>query len=212
MSSREWKIGIMGGTFDPIHTGHLILGECAWEQFNLDRVLFMPSGNPPHKTSREGRATQEQRVEMVRRAVSGNPHFELSCEEIDTEGYNYTSRTLLRLTALHPGTSYFFIMGADSLVNFDTWKDPQIICEHCTILAAVRDHMQEQAFKSEIARVSEEYHADIRPLLVPNIDISSSMIRRWRAEGKSCRYYLPDSVIEYIAEQNLYGQTVPYQA
>ena len=205
MSSREWKIGIMGGTFDPIHTGHLILGECAWEQFNLDRVLFMPSGNPPHKTSREGRATQEQRVEMVRRAVSGNPHFELSCEEIDTEGYNYTSRTLLRLTALHPGTSYFFIMGADSLYHLESWREPQKILSMAVILVAGREGSGIGAsLRSQKEYLENKFDADIRMLRSPVMEISSNDLRRRVREGRSIRYLLPKPVAEYIYENKLY--------
>ena len=90
MADIKHRIGIMGGTFDPIHMGHLILGEKAYEQFRLEKVLFMPSGNPPHKRNRQGRATDEERVEMVRRAITGNPHFELSLTEMHENGYTYT--------------------------------------------------------------------------------------------------------------------------
>ena len=90
MENRRRKVGIMGGTFDPIHLGHLILGEKAYEQLGLDKVWFMPSGNPPHKQNRDGQATDEQRVEMVKRAVSGNSHFGLSLTEMHEEGYTYT--------------------------------------------------------------------------------------------------------------------------
>ena len=93
MECKRKRIGIMGGTFDPIHMGHLILGEKAYEQFSLDQVLFMPAGNPPHKRNRAGRASDEQRVEMVRRAINGNPHFALSLIEMNEEGYTYTYRT-----------------------------------------------------------------------------------------------------------------------
>ena len=88
MEQKRKRVGIMGGTFDPIHIGHLILGEKAYEQLKLDKVLFMPSGNPPHKKNRPGRASDEQRVEMVRRAISMNPHFELSLVEMNEEGYS----------------------------------------------------------------------------------------------------------------------------
>lgn len=98
MENRRKKIGIMGGTFDPIHVGHLILGEKAYEQLGLDKILFMPAGNPPHKPEpRNGRATDEQRTEMVRLAIEGNPHFELSLIEMNAEGFTYTYRTLGKL-------------------------------------------------------------------------------------------------------------------
>ena len=108
------KIGIMGGTFDPIHMGHLILGEQSYEQFQLDKVLFMPSGNPPHKRDRAGRASDNQRVDMVRLAIEDNPHFELSLAEMHETGYTYTYRTLEELKEYNPDTDYYFIIGADS--------------------------------------------------------------------------------------------------
>ena len=125
MCEKRKRVGIMGGTFDPIHIGHLILGETAYEQFDLDQVLFMPAGNPPHKRRRLHRATDEQRSEMVRRAIASNPHFSLSLEEMNEDGFTYTYRTLERLKAEHPDTDYFFILGADSLFDFDKWKNMQ---------------------------------------------------------------------------------------
>ena len=124
MSEKKKRIGIMGGTFDPIHIGHLILGETAYHQFQLDKVLFMPAGNPPHKQDRENRATDSQRVDMVRLAIASNPHFTLSLEEMHKEGYTYTYRTLERLKQQNPDTEYYFILGADSLYTFDDWKEP----------------------------------------------------------------------------------------
>ena len=111
------KVGIMGGTFDPIHIGHLILGENAFLQFGLDQVLFMPSGNPPHKRDRRGRASTLQRVEMVQEAIGPNSHFALSLAETHDEGYTYTKETLERLKAENPDTEYYFIIGADSLLD-----------------------------------------------------------------------------------------------
>ncbi len=198
------RIGIMGGTFDPIHIGHLILGENAYQQFGLDKVLFMPSGNPPHKQKREG-ASNEERIEMVRRAIASNSHFELSLEEMHEHGYNYTRETLARLTQAHPDTDYYFIMGADSLVSFETWKDPQEICRLCILVAAVRDHMPMPLLDEKIAELSRKYHADIRKLQSLNIDISSRTLRSWVAGHRSCRYYLPESVIAYIEERNIYA-------
>ena len=97
MGADRKKIGIMGGTFDPIHVGHLILGEKAYEQLGLDRVWFMPSGNPPHKRNRKGQASNEQRVSMVKKAIAGNPHFELSLIEMNEDGYTYTYLSLIHI-------------------------------------------------------------------------------------------------------------------
>ena len=137
MDKRKKRIGIMGGTFDPIHIGHLILGETAYEQFQLDEVLFMPSGNPPHKRNRAHRATDDQRCEMVKRAIASNPHFSLSLEEMNEDGFTYTYRTLERLNKKHPNTEYYFILGADSLFDFDEWKEPARICHVCQIVNIV---------------------------------------------------------------------------
>ena len=106
MEKKNRKIGIMGGTFDPIHIGHLILGEAAYEQFGLDEVWFLPAGNPPHKRNRAGRAKDAQRVEMVRRAIASNPHFVLCTKEMKDEGYTYSYRTLEAMRKEHPARSF----------------------------------------------------------------------------------------------------------
>ena len=200
------KIGIMGGTFDPIHMGHLILGERAYEQFGLNKVLFMPSGNPPHKTDRSGGAENEERVEMVRRAIAGNDHFELSLEEMHEDGYIYTCHTLRKLRLKHPDTDYYFIMGADSLLSFESWYHPEEISRQCIIIVAVRDHLPQKELDRQIRHITGLYGADIRKLSSPNIDISSHEIREWFRQGRSCRYYLPDSVIAYIRKEKIYCQ------
>ena len=198
------KTGIMGGTFDPIHIGHLILGEYAFEQFALDKVLFMPSGNPPHKKEMKNRASNEHRIRMTALAIGDNPHFELSLEEMNREGYIYTNETLRRLKEKEPETEFYFIMGADSLLQFDDWKNPQIIADLAVLLVAVRDHIQADAMSERIREVASRYHADVRLLNVPNIDVSSTEIRKRIMSGLSCRYYLPDSVIDYIGKNRIY--------
>lgn len=194
----------MGGTFDPIHMGHLILGESAWEQFSLEKVLFMPSGNPPHKKLRHG-ATNEQRTEMVRLAISSNEHFELSLAEMHELGYVYTNETLKRLRAENPDTDYYFIMGADSLHDFHTWREPQSICDQCVLVAAVRDQMPMEELDSRIEQLKTQFHADIRKLESPNLDISSHIIREKCENKESIRYYVPDAVMNYIFDRGIYG-------
>ncbi len=203
-SPKRKRAGIMGGTFDPIHIGHLILGESAYEQFQLDKVLFMPSGNPPHKKNRNG-ASNWQRVEMVKKAIASNPHFELSLEEMHEEGYIYTKETLRRLRSQNPDTDYYFIMGADSLLSFDTWNGPQEICDQCILVVAVRDSMDHKTLDLKARQLAEKYHADIRILESPNLDISSNNIRSWCRQGRSIRYYVPSEVREFILDEGLYG-------
>ena len=198
------KIGIMGGTFDPIHIGHLILGESAYHQFELEKVIFMPAGYPPHKPVREGGASNEARTEMVRLAIKSNPHFELSTYEMEKKGESYSYETLEHLLSEDSETSLYFIMGADSLKDFDTWKEPARICKAATIVAAVRDHLESSDFLGEMNRIKDKYHADIKMLDSLNIDISSHQIREWVKEGKSLKYYVPDPVIEYIQKYKLY--------
>lgn len=194
----------MGGTFDPIHMGHLILGEQSFEQLHLDKVLFMPSGNPPHKRNRAGRASDGQRVDMVRLAIEDNPHFELSLAEMHETGYTYTYRTLEELKEQNPDTDYYFIIGADSLFTFDEWKEPARICRACTLVVAVRDHASSDELNQEIKRLSAEYEGHFTLLDTMNIDVSSHQIRSWVSEGKSLKYYVPDPVISYMKENGIY--------
>ena len=198
------KKGIMGGTFDPIHIGHLILGENACLQLGLDSILFMPSGNPPHKPHRPGRATTMQRVEMVRLAIEDNPHFELSLAETHDQGYTYTEETLRRLTAENPDTDYYFIMGADSLFQIETWHEPAVIMADCVILAAMRNHTPDDVFKKQMDYLEAKYHADIRFLNIPDLALSSSEIRHRVREHQSIRFMVPEGVREYIEEHQLY--------
>jgi len=197
------KVGILGGTFDPIHMGHLILAQQAFEQFQLDRVLIMPGGNPPHKKNAGG-ADAADRAQMVRLAIEGNPAFELSEEDLHTEGYSYTRLLLRRMKEMSPDTDFFFIMGADSLMAFDTWNGPEEICSLCTLAVAVRDSMDTAELEEQIERAEKRYSADIRLLSTPNIDIASHVIRQRVKEGRSIRYYVPDSVRTYIQSQGLY--------
>ncbi len=198
------RIGIMGGTFDPIHIGHLILGETAYEQFDLDKVLFMPAGNPPHKKNRKGRATDEERVEMVRRAIGGNDHFALSLIEMNEDGYTYTYRTLERMRQENAAADYYFIIGADSLYNFDTWMEPGRICQAAKIVVATRDHTEDESLDYEMQRLSAKYGGVFLKLDSLNIDISSQMLRTWIEENRTIKYYVPDCVIDFIQGNQIY--------
>jgi nicotinate-nucleotide adenylyltransferase len=198
------KIGIMGGTFDPIHVGHLILGESAYDQFGLDKVLFMPAGNPPHKQNRAGRATNEERYEMVQLAIASNPHFGISDLEMTEDGYTYTYRTLEKLKSQNPDTEYYFIIGADSLFDFDTWMKPQRICDACVLVAATRNHTPEEQLDAQIRHLKDTYGGDVRKLDTENMDVSSHHIRSWVQEGRTIRYYVADPVMDYIFRNGLY--------
>ena len=197
------KVGILGGTFDPIHTGHLILAEEACEAFSLDYVLIMPNGNPPHKAG-QVHASMAQRTRMAELAVADNPHLRVSDFERTPQDYHYTYETLEFLTEKNPDTDYYFILGADSLMLFHTWKEPQRICDRCLILAAVRDAMRPLELESSIEAPNKRFGARIYPLSTTNIDISSNMIREKVQNRRSIRYYVPAPVEAYIYTEGLY--------
>lgn len=206
MGSSKRRVGIMGGTFDPIHIGHLMLAERAYEQFGLEKVLFLPSGNPPHKQNRTDGAADEQRMEMVRLAIADNKRFELDTEEMERGGYSYTKDTVSRLSIQHPDIDYYFIIGADSLMAFDTWKDPEVICRNCVLVAAVRDQLTFEAMRQKMQEIKKQYGAEIYLLETPDLDISSSSLRSWRRAHRSIRYYVPESVRDYIEKNGIYGE------
>lgn len=204
MTKKKKKIGIMGGTFNPIHFGHLILAEAAYEQYHLDKVLIMPAKEPSHKTISDT-ITEEDRVEMVKRAIKGNDHFELSLLEINREGVTYTIDTLTELHEEDSEIEYYFIMGADSLFHFNSWKEPEKILKLTNILVANRDLSTFSALNSQIDYLSDKYDdANISLLDTPNLEISSHALRKRVRQNLSIKYYVPQSVEEYIKEHGLY--------
>lgn len=204
MTKKKKKIGIMGGTFNPIHFGHLILAEAAYEQYHLDKVLIMPAKEPSHKTISDT-ITEEDRVEMVKRAIKGNDHFELSLLEINREGVTYTIDTLTELHEEDSEIEYYFIMGADSLFHFNSWKEPEKILKLTNILVANRDLSTFSALNSQIDYLSDKYdEANISLLDTPNLEISSHALRKRVRQNLSIKYYVPESVEEYIKEHGLY--------
>lgn len=204
MKSSKRRVGIMGGTFDPIHIGHLMLAECAYEQFHLEKVLFLPAGNPPHKRNRVDGASDEQRMEMVRCAIADNPRFELETEEMERKGLTYTNETLQRLKKQQPDTDFYFIIGGDSLMSFDSWKNPEIICQNCILVAAVRDQLAIETMQEKMTELKERFGAVIHLLKTPDVDISSSSLRAWCREHRSIRYYVPEAVRQYILQNHVY--------
>ena len=198
------RIGIMGGTFDPIHIGHLLLGEFAYEQFHLDEVWFLPNGNPPHKEVEDTEEALAHRVEMVRLAVRENPHFQLSLHEAKKDCHSYTYKPLQEFHALYPENEYFFILGADSLFSIEQWKYFKEIFPSCTILAAMRDDKDSFDMQRQIQYLETNYQAKIELLQAPLLEISSTTIRNRAAQNRSIRYMVPDSVADYIQKLQLY--------
>lgn len=203
MSYQNKKIGIMGGTFDPIHYGHLILAQTALETYELDEIMFVPSGTPWLKDSTKV-LSKNKRVHMTGIAIEDNTNFALSTIEIDREGNSYSYETVEELKKQQPDTEFYFILGADSVLEIEKWKHPDRLMSECILLAAVRDECDREGLQKQIAYLEEKYKADIRILPAKRVDISSTDIRSRIADDKSVRYMLPDQVIQFIEKNHLY--------
>jgi nicotinate-nucleotide adenylyltransferase len=188
------RVGVFGGSFDPVHLAHLILAEQCREQAELDQVWFIPAPRPPHK--RDGTwASFEDRVAMLRLAIAEHPAFAIDTCETDRAGLSYTFETLRTLQARHPSNQYYLIVGSDSVRDLATWREPQIIAELATLLILERPGS---------ALVVPPAYFQFMRITAPLLDISSSDIRLRRQAGKSVRYLVPDQVQAYMAERGLY--------
>jgi nicotinate-nucleotide adenylyltransferase len=194
----------MGGTFDPIHFGHLVTAEEALVQFNLDRVIFMPTGRPAFKSG-ESVSSPEHRYLMTVLATAANPDFDVSRMEIDREGLTYTVETLVALREQYgPGTELFFITGADAVFEIVSWKDADKIANLATFIAATRP-----GYDLEAARAAHEEAATrfrIEYIEVPALAISSTDIRARAAARRPIRYLTPEPVASYIDKYGLYRE------
>lgn len=197
------KVGILGGTFNPIHLAHLMIADAALEAKQLDEVLFIPTGCSYMKNQSEI-ASNKDRVRMTGLALEDNPNFALSTIEMERDGNTYTYETLLELKSRYPEQEYYLIVGADNLFTMENWKCPEQIFENCKILAAVRGAKKIPDMEKQIAYLTEKYGAEISLLPIKHIDISSTMIREKIAANESVRYILPEKVREYIMKNGLY--------
>ena len=197
------KTGILGGTFNPIHTGHLILADQAYHEYGLDRVLVIPSGLSYRKKDIK-MPSKEERFEMVSAAVSDVPYFIPSDIDIRREGYSYTADSIRDLRKESPEDELYYIVGADTLRDLPTWREPEVIFKECVILAAVRNDDGEEELKSIILQYEKDFGARIFILHAPGIDISSTMVREYLKEGKSVRYLLPEALRLYLEKNKIY--------
>ncbi len=197
-------IGIMGGTFDPIHNGHLMLGRQACEEYHLDQVWFMPSGHPPHKTDHHV-TNAGDRLSMVCLAIADEPRFRCSEFEIQRAGTTYTAQTLKLLAEAYPEHQFFFIIGADSFFEIEKWYHPREVMERVPLLVAKREYPDAPCTMEEQKRHLERtYQADIRFLHCAEMDVSSGELRRMVQEEKDVRHFLPAAVADYIDRYGLY--------
>lgn len=194
------KLGILGGTFDPVHLGHLVLAETARDQLELETVIFVPTGQSWRKAGREI-SDSRHRLEMVRLAIADNLAFEASRIEIDRPGPSYSDETLEAVVAAHPGAELYFILGADALADLPNWRAPARIVELATLAVAGRP-ADGDVGKSEGA--VKGLQARLVAVAMPEIGISASMIRQRARKGASLRYLVPPSVDDYIKSNHLY--------
>jgi len=197
------RLGVLGGTFDPPHVGHLLLAEEARLALGLDQVLFTPAGGPWRKAGQE-LSPREDRLAMVRLAVADNPHFAVSALEIEREGPSYTAETLAALHEQLPDDSeIFFILGQDSVADLPNWRQPQRIISLARLAVAARtawEPAEASALEKEVPGISQR----LVWLDMPRIDISSTAVRDRVRRGLSIRCWVPPSVEEYIRQHGLY--------
>jgi nicotinate-nucleotide adenylyltransferase len=205
--STALRLGVFGGTFDPVHYGHLLLAECCWEQCRLDAVWFLPAATPPHKQERELTPAAE-RIEMLELAVAGNPVFSVCRHEADREGVHYTVDTLDRLHAEGPSRELFFLLGADMFLDLPNWREPARVCELAVPVAVRRAGCGPVDFDCLRGIAGPERIELFRrhEVEMPEIGTSSTELRRRVAAGESIRYRTPRAVEMYIETHRLYRQ------
>ncbi|MEG1847296.1 MAG: nicotinate-nucleotide adenylyltransferase [Lachnospiraceae bacterium] len=189
------RVGILGGTFDPIHIGHLLLAESARDYFNLDEVLFIPSG---HSYMKENVSEKQFRASVTAKAIENNPCFTLSRFEFNKSGNSYSYETVSALATQNPMTEYYFIIGGDTIFALEEWQHPELLFANCIIVAGIRKGYSLQEIQSKIASLQKKYSADIRLFTTARVDVSSTDIRDRINLGQSIQYMVPDIIKDDI--------------
>lgn len=205
MEAKETRrIGIMGGTFDPIHYGHLVLAEGVRDSLDLEKILFIPTGDPPHKRDRQVTPART-RLAMVKLAIADNPWFETSDMEVRRPGTSYTVDTLERLRdAYGDACEWYFITGADAIVDILSWKDVERIADLCAFVAAARPGTNKERLRNFLDDLPGYLQNKVHVIQVPALQISSTDIRRKVSAQRTVRYLLPAAVETYIHRHGLY--------
>ena len=190
------RLGILGGTFDPVHIGHLIAAESAREAFALDRVLFVPAYQPPHKST-PPEASGMSRLKMVEVAIRSHIAFSVSDVEIRRQGTSYTVDTLLELSKTHPTAKLYYILGADLLQDLERWHRWETAVDLATFVGVHRPG-------TEVKEIPDRIRGAVKQMEIPAVAVSSTLIRARVAEGKSIRYLVPAPVQDIIEEEGLY--------
>ena len=198
MIMTERRIGILGGVFDPVHLGHLSIAALARESFALERVIFVPSGAPPHKSSVTAAASD--RLNMLKLALDGVDDCSVWDGEIRRDGYSYTIDTLKELSGIYENAKFYFIIGTDNLTEIQKWRSAADVIGMVTLCVAKRPG-------HEIVRTGALASADLKEFPGPQWGSSSTMLRDYLKSGLSCRFLIPDAVLGYIREKGLYGHS-----
>ncbi|NLY78029.1 MAG: nicotinate-nucleotide adenylyltransferase [Tissierellia bacterium] len=197
------RIGIIGGTFDPIHNGHLLIAENSRKTFNLDKVIFMPAGIPPHKRDKDI-SSNLHRYNMTLLAINSNQYFLISDLELKKEGISFTIDTIKYLKSIYEDTDIYFILGSDSLFQIDKWKDYEELLTLCHFVVAKRPSYNNQELENKVDKLNSLYNSSIHIVEGPVLEVSSSDIRERVRRGDSISYLVPRSVEEYIYKHGLY--------
>lgn len=199
------KIGIMGGTFNPVHNGHLALAEAALQQQSLDEIWFMPSGLPAHKATNE-LLNAEKRFSMVQLALEKFPQFHASSFEIERPGFTYTADTLEALTQQYPNKEFYFIIGGDAFMKFQNWVKPDVISTHASLLAAGRNGYSKEALLQQANYLNQQFGTKVTLLDLPEMQISSQQIRTLCTQQnyEKLEKMVPEKVLQYIMEHKLW--------
>lgn len=196
------KYGIFGGSFNPIHYGHLMICEYIKEEMGLDKVIFIPTGNPPHK---DLGVSAKDRYEMVRLAISPNPDFEISDIETTRVKLSYTVDTIRELKEIYKEEKLYFLVGLDSLFQLKTWKKIGDLSQEIEFVVALRPgYINKEEINNEIEFLRENFGTKINLIKTPLYEISSTDLRDRIHEGKSLRYLIPKKVLDYIEESGFY--------
>ena len=198
------RIGIFGGTFDPVHLGHLIIADQAREQARLDQVWFVPSARPPHKLDKP-MSPFDRRADMLQLAIAGQTNFRVELIEKDRPGPSFTADTLAELDRNQPGNEWFLILGADCLPDLAKWYEPLRIIDQATLLVAARPGWtvwSAQQLAASLGVTPERVR--LEPVLIPLIEVSSRDLRRRASEGRSISFMVPRAVEVYIREKSVY--------
>lgn len=198
------KIGILGGTFDPIHFGHMQLGMYAHQHMGLDEIWFMPNRYPPHKKMTELTDSHIHRGEMIKLVIADIPYFKLCDYELIRDEVSYTYNTMEALKHQYPEDELFFIIGSDSLFTFDIWNEPQRILDTCTLLVAARTKADLVHIEEVSDNLMSKYKGSIESVVMPVFPVSSTEVRGLLYDKKDCSEVLHNDVIDYIKTRRLY--------